>query len=219
MNLNVENKGKLIGETMSKDNKQEYEIIGKGDLVMLRTLIVTDRDHYERWQTQGEWRSLDAPWAQSVTEEKRNQDDKKKQTNTQDDPAPKKQASIQDDSVPKKRAVIATLENKPLGWVNRYVEKNSSLVWYVGIAICEDDYLNRGYGTQALKLWVNHLFANSEFHKLCLDTWSFNPRMMRVAEKIGFIPEGFQRHLQFWEGKWLDLMHYGMLREEWEKLR
>jgi RimJ/RimL family protein N-acetyltransferase len=204
---------------MSKENNQEYEIIGKGDLVMLRTLVKTDRDQYMRWQTQGEWRLLDAPWALEATEEKRGEENSKQQKNTQDDSAPKKQASIQDDSIPKKRAVIATLENKPLGWVNRYAEKNSPLVWYVGIDICEDDYLNLGYGSEALKLWVNHLFANSEYHKLGLDTWSFNPRMMRVAIKVGFIAEGFQRHLQFWEGEWLDLIHYGMLREEWENMR
>lgn len=204
---------------MSKNRLQEYEIIEKGDLVMLRTLVSTDRDHYDRWQTQGEWRLLDAPWAQTENEENQNQDDPKKHINKQADSVPQKRASIQDDSVPKKRAVIATVENTPLGWVNRYVGKNSQLVWFVGIDICEDDYLNRGYGSQALKLWVNHLFANSEFHKLCLDTWSFNPRMMRVAEKIGFIPEGFQRHMQFWEGKWLDMMHYGLLREEWENMR
>ena len=204
---------------MSKDNHQEYEIIEKGDLVMLRTLVETDRDQYIRWQTQGEWRLLDAPWAQNVTEEKKDKESGKQPTNTQDDSVPKKQASIQDDSIPKKRAVIATLKNKPLGWVNRYSEKHSPLVWYVGISIAEDDYLNRSYGTEALKLWVKHLFANSEYHKLCLDTWSFNPRMMRVAEKIGFIPEGCQRHLQFWEGEWLDLIHYGMLREEWENMR
>jgi len=195
---------------MSKDNNQEYEIIEKGDLVMLRTLAETDINHYKRWQTQGEWRLLDAPWAQNVTEEKEEKEDKESR---------KKQTNIQDDSVPKKRAIIATLENKPLGWVNRYSGKNSSLVWFVGISIAEDDYLNRGYGTEALKLWVNHLFANSEYHKLCLDSWSFNPRMMRVAEKIGFIPEGFQRQMQFWEGEWLDLMHFGMLREEWERMR
>jgi RimJ/RimL family protein N-acetyltransferase len=204
---------------MSKDNNQEYELIEKGDLVMLRTLMETDRAHYMRWQTQGKWRLLDAPWAQNVTEEKKDTESGKQQTNTQDDSAPKKQASIQDDSIPKKRAVIATLENMPLGWVNRYSSKNSQIVWFVGIDICEDDYLNRGYGTEALKLWVNHLFANSEYHKLCLDTWSFNPRMMRAAEKIGFIPEGSQRHMQFWEGEWLDFVHYGMLREEWENTR
>ena len=201
---------------MSEDNSQEYELIAKGDLVMLRTIVATDRDHYLRWQTQGEWRLLDSPWAQETTEEKKAEENNKQQTNTQDDPAPKKQASIIDDSIPKKRAVIATLDNKPLGWVNRYHSRNSPIIWYVGIAIAEDDYLNRGYGTQALKLWVDHLFANSEYHKLCLDTWSFNPRMMRAAEKVGFIYEGSQRQMQFWESKWLDFVHYGMLREEWE---
>ena len=190
---------------MSKDNKEGYEIVSKGDLVMLRTRVETDRDVYKKhWLKQGEWLLYDAPWAQSENKEDQNQESRKKQTN------------IQDDSVPKRWAIIATLDNKPLGWVNRYGGKDSPLVWFVGIDICEDDYLNRGYGTEALRLWVNHLFANSEYHKLCLDTWSFNPRMMRVAEKIGFITEGCQRAIRFWQGEWLDLMHFGMLREEWE---
>lgn len=203
---------------MFEDNNQAYELIAKGELVMLRTLVETDIHHYMRWQTQGEWRLLDAPWEHNKTEEKKAKERSKKQINTQDDSAPKNQASIKDDTVPKKRAVIATLENQPLGWVNRYSSKNSQIVWYVGISIAEDAYLNRGYGTEALKLWINHLFANSEYHKLCLDTWSFNPRMMKVAENLGFIPEGYQRQMQYWDGVWLDLMHYGMLRAEWEKL-
>jgi RimJ/RimL family protein N-acetyltransferase len=191
---------------MSKENNQGYEIIAKGDLVMLRTNIETDRDHYQRWQNQGEWRSLDAPWAKFNAKQKQNDSERKKQP------------SNNDSAGPQKMAVIATLENKPLGWVNRY-GKDNPLIWYVGIDICEDDYLNRGYGTEALKLWINYLFANSDYHKLCLDTWSFNPRMARVAEKIGFIFEGCQREMQFWQGEWLNLMHYGLLREEWEESR
>ena len=113
-------------------------------------------------------------------------------------------------------AVIATLDNQPLGWVNRYSFRDNPLIWLVGIDICEDDFLNRGCGTEALRLWVDYLFAHSDYHKICLDTWSFNPRMMHVAEKIGFVYEGCQREMQFWQGQWLDLVHYGLLREEWE---
>ncbi len=187
---------------MSNKVQQGFEIQSKGDLVMLRSFIETDRGHYKRWQTQGEWLSLDAPWARGVTEEKQEKR--------------KKQKGAQIDSDIAKMAVIATLDNKPLGWVNRYSGKDRPSVWFVGINICEDDYLNHGFGTEALKLWVDYLFANSEFHKLCLDTWSFNPRMMKVAEKVGFISEGRQRAMQFWQGEWLDLVHYGMLREEWK---
>lgn len=191
---------------MSEDNHQDYEILAKGDRVMLRTHIETDRVHYQRWQTQGEWRLYDAPWEHSKPKKKQNEEDRKKRS------------PVEDDSGAQKMAVIATLENQPLGWVNRY-SKGNPLIWFVGISICKDDYLNRGYGTEALKLWIDYLFENSKYHKLCLDTWSFNPRMMSVAEKIGFNSEGCQREMQFWQGEWLDLVHYGMLREEWEARR
>ena len=70
---------------MSKENNQDYELIEKGDLVMLRTLVETDRHHYMRWQTQGEWRSLDAPWEQNKPEEKKDEKKSKKPTTTQED--------------------------------------------------------------------------------------------------------------------------------------
>lgn len=43
---------------MSTDNEKGFEVISRGDLVMLRTLVKTDRDHYQRWQTEGEWLDL-----------------------------------------------------------------------------------------------------------------------------------------------------------------
>jgi RimJ/RimL family protein N-acetyltransferase len=114
------------------------------------------------------------------------------------------------------RAVIATPHNAPLGWVSRHGEKDNPNVCYVGIDICEDAFLNRGLGTEALKLWADHLFSVSELHKMGLDTWSFNPRMIRVAEKVGFLYEGCQREMRHWNGEWLDLLPSCTLREEWQ---
>ncbi len=88
-----------------------------------------------------------------------------------------------------------------------------------GIDICEDEYLGRGIGTQALGLWVDYLFENSDVHRIGLDTWSFNQRMMHVAEKVGFVYEGAQRELREWQGERIDAVHYGMLRREWEARR
>ncbi len=88
----------------------------------------------------------------------------------------------------------------------------------IGVVIFEDEYLSKGFGTEALQLWINYLFTHSDEHRLGLDTWSFNQRMLHVAEKLGFQLEGSQRELQFWQGQWLDLVHFGLLREEWEKL-
>jgi len=90
---------------------------------------------------------------------------------------------------------------------------------YVGVAICEGQFLEGGLGTEALQLWVGHLFTTSDIHKLGADTWSFNPRAIRVAKKVGFVCEGCQRAMQYWQGEWLDLLNFGMLRSEWESNR
>jgi RimJ/RimL family protein N-acetyltransferase len=115
-----------------------------------------------------------------------------------------------------RRAVITTLDNIPIGDVSRYSDKQNHYFWYVGIGICEDDYLNRGFGTEALRLWIDYLFTISDKHKLCLETWSFNPRMIRAAEKAGFVLEGRQREMRLWQDEWIDFMLFGILREEWQ---
>ena len=120
---------------------------------------------------------------------------------------------------PRYGSMIVAVDGTPLGWVNRYHDKKNDDEWYVGIGIAEDGHWDSGLGTEALWLWVDHLFANSDFHRIGLTTWSFNPRMMRVAEKVGFLREGAQREVREWEGKFLDRMQYGMLRREWEALR
>ena len=191
---------------MSTENRLEFEIISKGEFVRLRSFMETDLESLNRWQRQGEWRRFDAPWEGSVIEEKRFWKIDPKRKFPEDDPGPQG------------RVMIASAENKPLGWVTRYGRRNNPLVWHVGICICEDPYLNRGCGSEALRLWVNYLFTSSEVHKLCLDTWSFNPRMIRVAEKVGFFYEGTQCEMRFWQGEWLDLVHFGLVRAEWEMI-
>jgi RimJ/RimL family protein N-acetyltransferase len=179
---------------------------GKG--VVLRDVFPSDVDTYIRWMTHGEWREYDAPWESMhafATAEKESEFRKRFLERCGNEP--------QD---PRLRAVITTLGGEALGWVNRYSSKNPPDEWYVGICIAEDEYLNRGIGTQALSLWVDHLFASSDFHRLGLTTWSLNPRMMRVAEKVGFVHEGAQREVREWEGQRLDRVQYGMLRREWE---
>jgi RimJ/RimL family protein N-acetyltransferase len=197
---------------MSKDKGLVSHVIASSALVILRGWLANDIDHFVRWWAHGKWQLFDAPWEgyrTVVTDEDEKQD---REWFVQ-------QLKGGEESWLNRRAVIATPDNIPLGWVSRYGEKENPHVWFVGIDICEDTYLNRGLGTEALRLWVDHLFAVSDIHKLGLDTWSFNPRMIRVAEKVGFVNEGRQREMRHWQGEWLDLLHFGILREEWQGSR
>jgi RimJ/RimL family protein N-acetyltransferase len=180
-----------------------------GQNILLRDRIPNDVKKYLCWQTVGEWREYDAPWEGVCTSLTQEQQDKFIHRFFE--------KCNEELPFPRQNATIASHKSEPLGYVNRYSQERFPDVWYVGIDICEDKHLNKGVGTEALRLWVNYLFSNSTIHKIALDTWSFNKRMIRVAEKLGFIHEGIERELILWQGQWLDMVHYGMLRQEWEE--
>jgi RimJ/RimL family protein N-acetyltransferase len=196
-------------DTLSGDGLMA--IIATGIHVILRDLLQSDADRFFYWQTHGEWRLLDAPWEgvhTSLTEEQeatlRTQFYK---SCTEELPSPRK------------RVFITGKDDCPIGWASRYGEDRTPGAWMVGIDTCEDDLLNKGLGTEALGLWVDYLFANSTVHRIDLETWSFNPQMSHVAGKLGFVLEGSQREARQWNGQWLDLVHFGVLRTEWKLKR
>jgi RimJ/RimL family protein N-acetyltransferase len=160
-------------------------VFARSEKVLLRDPIPSDVSAYVHWMSHGEWRSFDAPWEEDggpVTDARA---------------AELKQRFLemcgQEPPNPRVRPFIATRDNLPIGWVSRYGETRLPGAWLVGIDICDDRYLDRGLGTEALKLWIDYLFGQRDLHRLGLDTWSFNVRMAHVARKLGFVFEGAQR--------------------------
>ena len=186
-------------------------LIASGNNLDLRDCLESDIDRIIFWQTHGEWRLLDAPF-----EGVRNDLTAEQEANIR---MYYQKLCVEELPSPRKIAIIAGKDNRPLGWVIRSGEDRTPETWMVGIDICEDEMLNKGLGTEALCLWVEYLFTNSTVHRIGLDTWSLNPRMIHVAEKLGFTFEGIQHEVVQWEGKWLDLIHFGLLRAEWEEKR
>jgi RimJ/RimL family protein N-acetyltransferase len=187
------------------EENSEPLIIVSSSTVMLRDALPADVKSYIRWMKQGEWQQYDAPW--EAERLPRDEQEVRKMFS---------ERFMHNLSSPRSRAIIATREHKPLGWVNRYVEKRFPDAWSIGLDICEDGYLNRGIGTEALRLWIDYLFANSNIHRIGFATYSFNPRMIRVAEKLRFRHEGSDREIIRWQGEWVDRLHFGMLRNEWQ---
>jgi ribosomal protein S18 acetylase RimI-like enzyme len=77
-----------------------------------------------------------------------------------------------------------------------------------------------GLGQRFLRALLDHGFGTLNAARVWLDASGENPRAMRTYERAGFTLEGrLRRH---WYrpalGRVVDLMLYGMLREEWESL-
>lgn len=183
-------------------------IIAQSEHILLRDTQETDVDAYLRWQTTGEWRHYDAPWEGVIETLSPAQQELFRQRFLE--------ARQKELPSPRQNATIALPDNTPLGWVTRYGTQRFPHVWYIGIDICEDEYLNSGLGSHALKLWIQYLFDTSDIHKMEIHTWSINPRMARVAEKLGFTSEGIERELIQWQGEWINRLRFGMLRQDWE---
>ena len=181
-------------------------VLAFGEKVLLRDGLPSDADAYSRWMTHGEWLEYDAPW-----------ETRGASGNSEGAGRGFVKTFVEERASPRNRAIIATTENRPIGWVNWYSEKRFPQACCVGIDICEDDCLNKGMGTEALRLWIRYLFLSSDVHRIGLNTYSFNKRMIRVAEKVGFTPEGAEREIIQWQGQWLDRVRFGMLRQERNK--
>ena len=76
------------------------------------------------------------------------------------------------------------LDTSEYGEILPLAEKEEQKI-AVGIEICESSSWNKGYGTEALKVWIDHCFQLG-FKEVYMETWSGNNRMIRCAEKCGF---------------------------------
>lgn len=114
-------------------------------------------------------------------------------------------------------AMLIEVGQQMIGSVIYYWEHADSYWLEVGIVIYVPKYWGQGYGTEALKLWIDYLFDQMPLIRIGLSTWSGNERMIHCAEKLGMTLEGRIRQSRLVDGHFYDSIKMGMLREEWEQ--
>lgn len=85
----------------------------------------------------------------------------------------------------------------------------------VGIAIYDEAYQSKGYGTDAMKILVKFIFEQMNLNKVKLFVFSYNERAIKSYEKCGFKREGVLRQEIFRDGKYHDSYTMGILKEEY----
>lgn len=86
-----------------------------------------------------------------------------------------------------------------------------------GIRIAVDAaYRDRGFGTEAMRLAIDHVFEALPIHRLSLEVFSFNRRAIAVYRNLGFTQEGVLRDALHWGGEFHDTIVMSILRPEWE---
>lgn len=85
---------------------------------------------------------------------------------------------------------IDTLEGEHIGNCMYYNLDKRERSAELGIIIGESAYWNQGYGTEALNLFVKHLFEEMRLGIVYLHTLEWNIRARRAFEKCGFSASG-----------------------------
>lgn len=74
---------------------------------------------------------------------------------------------------------------------------------------------DRGLGTEATRLVLDHTFTHLPLHRISLGVYAFNPRAQRVYEKAGFVVEGREREALRYDDARVDQVLMSILRPEW----
>jgi [ribosomal protein S5]-alanine N-acetyltransferase len=99
------------------------------------------------------------------------------------------------------------------GLVVDFRNRKAELGYWIGI-----DYQGRGYATEAARAVLGFGFERAGLRRIHARVFSGNPRSSRVLEKIGMCKEGRQReHMLRW-GEYKDIIEYGMLAREWNRV-
>ena len=85
----------------------------------------------------------------------------------------------------------------------------------LGIGIGDKEYWGQGCGRDAVRLLLDWAFRYRNMHKVWLTTMSSNERALRCYRACGFVEEGRLRRHVWTDGKYVDQVYMGVLRDEW----
>jgi RimJ/RimL family protein N-acetyltransferase len=109
-------------------------------------------------------------------------------------------------------------DDRLIGFIDIYKPDWKNGDGMVGIGIGEREYWGKGYGTEAMRLFLQYAFLELNLRRVSLTFFEYNSRGYRSYLKAGFKEEGRLRGYLNREGQRWDLIYMGILREEWLEL-
>ncbi len=95
-----------------------------------------------------------------------------------------------------------------INWINRRAE--------LGIMIGEVALQGKGYGEEAMRIFIDYGFKTLNMHKIVLEVYAFNERAVKLYGKLGFKTEGVFKEHSYKEGKYHDLLYMGLIDRDWK---
>jgi len=113
-------------------------------------------------------------------------------------------------------AIVEKKDDRHIGNISiqsiDYIARNGEFAIIIG----EREAWGKGYSKEAGRLIVDHAFKVLNLERVYCGTSEKNIPMQKLALGMGFKEEGRRRKAIFKDGEYLDIMEYGILKEEWQ---
>jgi len=103
----------------------------------------------------------------------------------------------------------AHIGNVSLGGINQLAR-----VAQFSILLGESNHWGKGFGLEAARLLFSHGFRALNLQKIECGTYAVNTGMLRLAQSLGMHQEGVRRRAAWKDGAYVDIIEFGILREE-----
>ena len=84
-----------------------------------------------------------------------------------------------------------------------------------GLAIAPE-FQRHGFGREAIGLVLRYYFHELRYQKATVNIFAFNAASVALHEHLGFTQEGRLRRMAYTNGKYHDVLVYGLLSEEFD---
>jgi RimJ/RimL family protein N-acetyltransferase len=113
------------------------------------------------------------------------------------------------------------------GWFQYAIDLNGTLVGDIGVGTHENrmqaeigftlavEYQGHGYGTEAVRRMVEHLFTDRGLHRISAECDARNLASAALLRRVGFQQEGLLRANTWIKGEWTDDLLFGFLASDY----
>ena len=107
-------------------------------------------------------------------------------------------------------ALVGSLGCHPIDWSNR----NCSIGYWIDGA-----HEGKGVITRCCASMLDYLFDELGLHRAEIRCGTGNMKSCAVPQRLGFSREGVVREAEWVNDRWVDLVVWGMLEEDWRRAR
>lgn len=171
----------------------------QGKRVRLRAIEPGDVDHFVRWNLNSErGRLLDFLWSPQS------------ETAVSAWVTAQSTRKLEDDAF---HWLIENLAGEAVGSIGTHACNPRYGTFSYGLDIAPEHQRN-GYASEAIQLVLRYYFAELRYQKVTVAIHSDNPASMKLHHKLGFVQEGAHRRMMFTNGRFIDVLWFGLTIEE-----